>query len=506
MSVNDQVVGATFADLIQAAALGITAEHIPLDAATRKIRWVAYTELEDPTPYLRGGELVLTSAKSFDAANPELAEQFISRLKAAGMVGLGFGIQRIYARVPASVVESAKRLNFPLLSIPSRTSFATVNRFVTDLVAQHEREIYQQPLADQQDLIRASVRGDAPLQITKILHRSTNGWAAVWTSEGNVVAESGLRQKADDVIRQIRDLADSGRKGAASLHDSGWHCRILAIGTELDDGYLSLCTRDETTEPEHKTLATAALLLSAFSQRQRVNQQIEQKLQLQLLTALFDGKFETAEAVVDLLGLHVFRDGVPVSVAVIEPLRADLLTDILNRLHSVAGLIVGPYRDGAIAISAHSEARLSSILTPILKHNATAGVAVADGLRKVSQVLGRAVAAATRSPGDDGVVRTFDEMMSATNPFGMDAAEGLRWSKTILAPMLPAASGDNAELLRTLTVYLESHGQWSTASRRLFVHRTTLKQRIDKIESLLGTDLDDVSTRMRLWFALQNLE
>ena len=41
------------------------------DALDRPVRWVAVSELEDPTPFLEGGELVLTTGMRLDARNAD---------------------------------------------------------------------------------------------------------------------------------------------------------------------------------------------------------------------------------------------------------------------------------------------------------------------------------------------------------------------------------------------------------------------------------------------------
>ena len=57
----------------------------------RSVRWVAPTELVDPTPFLRGAELVLTTGAAIGADDHEGWRSFAERLKAAGTTAIGFG-------------------------------------------------------------------------------------------------------------------------------------------------------------------------------------------------------------------------------------------------------------------------------------------------------------------------------------------------------------------------------------------------------------------------------
>src|SRR5205085_5002312 len=53
------------------------------------VRWVHITELIDPTPWLSGGELLLTTG--LQLGDPEVQRQFVQRLADHQLAGLGFG-------------------------------------------------------------------------------------------------------------------------------------------------------------------------------------------------------------------------------------------------------------------------------------------------------------------------------------------------------------------------------------------------------------------------------
>jgi DNA-binding PucR family transcriptional regulator len=55
------------------------------------------------------------------------------------------------------------------------------------------------------------------------------------------------------------------------------------------------------------------------------------------------------------------------------------------------------------------------------------------------------------------------------------------------------------DLLKTLEVYLDSGGNATRAARQLFLHRNTLRQRLDRIAALLNVDL----TTSERWLPLQ---
>ena len=55
----------TVADILETEALRLTLRG-GLAGVERPVRWVHISELEDPTPWLRGGELLLTTGPPLD--------------------------------------------------------------------------------------------------------------------------------------------------------------------------------------------------------------------------------------------------------------------------------------------------------------------------------------------------------------------------------------------------------------------------------------------------------
>lgn len=56
----------------------------------------------------------------------------------------------------------------------------------------------------------------------------------------------------------------------------------------------------------------------------------------------------------------------------------------------------------------------------------------------------------------------------------------------------------NSGLVRTLTEYLECGGNYQRTAAALFVHRSTLKYRLQQIRDITGYDLNDPDTRFSL--------
>ncbi|WP_306746762.1 PucR family transcriptional regulator [Saccharothrix yanglingensis] len=91
----------------------------------REVTWVHSTELADPAPFLEGGELLLTTGLA-----PGPHDEYVRRLVAAGVSGLGFGTGLSHEEVPAGLVRAAAGAGLALLEVPRATPFIAIGKAV----------------------------------------------------------------------------------------------------------------------------------------------------------------------------------------------------------------------------------------------------------------------------------------------------------------------------------------------------------------------------------------
>ena len=106
------------------------------ESAHAHVRWVHSTELEDPTPWLRGGELLLTTGLQLNG--PKSQRELIERLADHRIAGLGFGTGFTHKRLPAALVTAARKRGFPLFEVPYEVPFiAVTEKAFSHLVNEH---------------------------------------------------------------------------------------------------------------------------------------------------------------------------------------------------------------------------------------------------------------------------------------------------------------------------------------------------------------------------------
>ena len=90
------------------------------------MRWAHISELDDPTPWLRGGELLLTTGQPLqrDPAG------FVERLARHGLAGICLGLGFGFDEMPAEAVAAADRLGFPAITTPYHVPFIAITEAV----------------------------------------------------------------------------------------------------------------------------------------------------------------------------------------------------------------------------------------------------------------------------------------------------------------------------------------------------------------------------------------
>jgi purine catabolism regulator len=115
------------------------------DSAQTHVRWVHSTELADPTPWLKGGELLLTTGMQLD--RPKVQRELVERLADHRIAGLGFGTGFTHRRVPTALVTAARKRDFPLFEVPYELPFIAITERAFAQLVNERYEMLQRNMA-----------------------------------------------------------------------------------------------------------------------------------------------------------------------------------------------------------------------------------------------------------------------------------------------------------------------------------------------------------------------
>ena len=176
----------TLRDLVSTPELGLRllAEGPDVD---RPVTWVHVSELRDPTPFLSGGELLLTTGLTIDGGAGRSIPTSAGSPTAA-VVGLGFGTGLSHAQVPADLVAAARRHGLPILEVPMQTPFIAISRAVSRAVAADEYAAVTRTFTAQQALTKAALAAAGPDRLVRLLAQQVLGWVVLLDPAGAPIA------------------------------------------------------------------------------------------------------------------------------------------------------------------------------------------------------------------------------------------------------------------------------------------------------------------------------
>jgi purine catabolism regulator len=504
-----------------AAEMGLELVAGP-DGADAPIRWVHSTELLDPTPWLSGGELILTTGIQLRSATRQ--REFVRRLAGHHLAGLGFGTGFDHAEVPAAVVAEAEALGFPVFEVPYELPFiAITERAFTDLV-NRQYEALRRASATHRRLERLLLDERGLDELVRAIATTIGGSATVLSSSGEVMASGAFaRDVPDEAIAAVRSRL-AQRDGSAFAPDHAAIAgRSLALPVLSPGGgtprawLLAVVDAGGLGEAEQLILEQAATVVALELMRQRAMHDTERRLAGDVLAEVLRGQLDGAELAARL---RPFGIEDPVAVLVFDGPDPAASSVTLDRALAAAGV--------AAVAAAHGR-----LLYAIAASDGTDPVELARaGRDALADAHGTCRAAASRPAPLAGLRRAFHEARCALEASALAANgdgppevasyrdlgafqlllalqddESLRlYCDSVLGPLEEGGGEYGDELVRSLEAFIESNGQWERAARELYCHRHTLRYRIRRIEQLTGRDLGRARDRIEFWLALRGRE
>jgi purine catabolism regulator len=472
----------------------------------RKVAWTHVSELEDPAPWLDGGELLMTNGLGIPAEADRQVE-LIERLDERRVAGIAIGVRP--PELTAEMRAIADERGFPLLRVPLEVPFLSIARMVADA---NQNSAQQRLLTHVRifDTLRPDGPAARPQDIFARLEE-ISGYSLYLISVVGAPLISGFRRPPESVVEVLRD-EDFDPKSANPAVPGGY---AVPVPLEQRPGTFLVALEREGVTPaglgavRHMATIAALELSKSYHARESVRRH-----GAEVLTKLFAGTLDLVAATDSLadLGLE------PSEKLVVVALRSD--TDDLHddEVHHRLSDLEVPHlmladRD-LFAILPASADVLDEVVSGLPLRAGVSRERV--GVQAWSVARKEAVWALERmndqassngsGSGGHGPVRHFSSADSSVHwlPADIDALESL--VEEILAPIIEYDSERNSSMLQSLRVFFDHNRRLQTAAAELHVHKHTLSYRLNRIEQITGRDLSNMGDLVPLWLALQAYE
>jgi len=463
-----------------------------------EVSGVHVSELTDPTPYLQGGELLLTTGMGLTGHGAQ-ARAYAARLARHGVTGLGLGLGPIHDEVPRTLLRACEAAGLVLFVVPAPTPFLLVARTYWKLLAQAGHEELSSALGAHRDLVRAAA-GSAPVPaVVRTLAAAVEGWAAQLTPDGQVLevwprARKGSARQAAEEVRRLRT---AGPHSSATFPIEGDDVVLQPLSSRGRlTGYVATgCPRPMRPQDQQFVL-TACALLALQSEQHRRGTAGPRSSRACVARLVMTGYVDAARSLSGDLGLGVLPASLRILAAV------DLGEGGGGDLQDVVEAALPRPRSQVLAMGGSDDLW-------VLLQDGDVGP-VLDAVRRfvLSQAAQARVVVSALVPLGEAARHTgfVQQALTVVQPgrlrdLAVRGGQGMPGDEAV--DLGPIVDYTRADLVGTVVAYLRHRGHWQDAARELGIHRNTLRHRIGTASRVLDADLDDPDVASPLWLALR---
>lgn len=505
----------------------------------RVIRSVNVMEVPDIADFVRPKELLLTTGFPL-RNNPEAMRSLIPTLASHDVAALAIKLNRYVHEIPQEMVEAADRFGLPLLELPPDASF---NEYINPLLGEilnRQAVMLKRSEEIHANFTRVLLEGGGFNGLIRALAEFTGCEVALYDSERPILS---TRPDTVGALPAVAAIASDSDVAAPAETPLGMliHTEPVVVGWGVC-GYVTLWGQaQELNEIDRLAVQHAATVLGIEFQRQESIRETERRYAAQFLSEFLEGKLENMAEIMrraETLSLPLHRtDGLMAIHVDGTDMHADSnwrkrLGGHLGTMRRLLATIDGVCRSEEVAHILFEHDGLFVLLVQpgdvshrgrVLKQLERIGQRISAGVQgafshlvpvvgigryygdvarlpesyqeaRRAVVVGRKVRRTVVQYDDLGVYR----ILAATPDNELHL-----FVHDILGALIAYDREHDADLIHTLTKYLESGRNVKQTAEALYVHYNTVRYRIERIERLLGGSLEDPDRQLALHVGLK---
>jgi purine catabolism regulator len=495
-------------------------------AAESPVRWVHISELEDPTPWLSGGELMLTTGIPLDSAAKQRA--FVKRLVRHKLAGLGLGTGFDHKKLPKALVDEADKQHFPLFEVPYSMPFIAITEKAFARLVNEQYEVLQRGIAVQRRLEQLVLEERGLAEIAATISSAAGGAVVILDSHGERLAERTFRRElpAEAIVAIRKEVLSHDADGHpfAPTHPAVAgralaHPVVSPGGDHPQAWVVFVHDAAGLGDFERLILQQAVAVVALELMRRRVARETERRLAGDVLAGALSGRLDGTELRRRLEPFGIGPEAAVLVFAVDDPAAAEAVLERALESADCPAVVAPHASQGRELLCAVIDTSGSEPLEiAAAARNALAGergavraaasrAAPMEALRRAFHEARCALIATGFVNGEPPEVASWRDLGAFTLLLSVQDDEALRlYCESVLGPIEDGDAEYGGELMRSLEAFIEHNGQWERAAREVYCHRHTLRYRMRKVEELTGRDLKRAHDRIELWLALRARE
>jgi len=516
-------------------------------STSNPVRWVHITEVPDPTKWLKGGELLLTTGYGFVGSEAQQVEH-LKRLIDHHLSGLGFGTGFSFDKVPPALVKIAEEYGFPLFEVPYHVPFIAITEAVASKIVNEQYSLLQRSLAVHEKLTKIVLEEKGLDAILSTLSALVGCSAVLFDFHGVVLCEAAYRRRLGgeliaDLWRQISDRRASRQNFALSLEGVGSGVQVYPVVASHRIGAFLAVVKDSGDFSEYDRIilhnvvtVTALELVKKKAVAETIKRLAGDFFDELIASDLYEEEIARRLAFfgLDPLSPHLIVlvdiDGSTGGVDGLSEREEAVVQDVKERLHWAVDEFMAKHEmlfisasrsdsvvvlvqpgaldtDSVLALASELQVAIGTLLPEI-----TVSMGIGRPHRQLVDLRQSYYEASyaikiRRLKGEPGVIASFADLGSYGLLLGLQDTLSLEvFYDSVLGKLQEYDEQSSSDLVNSLACFLEANGHWGDAAEKLYVHRHTLRYRMKRVEEITGRDLDQSQDRMEFWLALKAKE
>ncbi|HEY2140763.1 MAG TPA: PucR family transcriptional regulator ligand-binding domain-containing protein [Solirubrobacteraceae bacterium] len=512
--------------LIAELGLELASGH---ESAHAPVRWVHSTELVDPTPWLTGGELLLTTGIQLD--RPKLQRELIERLVAHRIAGLGFGVGFTHEKLPTALLNAARKLDFPVFEVPYELPFIAITERASAHLVSEQYQTLRRGVQVQERMERLVLEERGLQEVVRVAAGAIGGVVGVLDAHGGQLAwHAHVRALRDSEMQAIaREIREAGTIAPSSSPPAPfeprlprWQGGVLALPVIARDRaaphawLVGARAGGELEEFEQLILRQTVTVVALELMHLRIEHDTERRLAGDVLAEALTGRLHPEELQARLLPFGIGEQAAVLAFSLRDPdaaaplleqalARADVHGLVATRAGHLCAAIDAPPGTDPIAVASAAREDLAGQVGEV-RASASRGAAT-HSLRLSFHEARCALEAVRLQNGRAPEVASHRDLGAFQLLLSLQDDDALiSYCRGVLGPVEQGEGDYGDELLRSLDVFIEHNGHWEKAATALYCHRHTLRYRIRRVEQLTGRDFGKARDRIEFWLALRGRE
>lgn len=512
---------------------------------TRNVQFVNISDTPDVINFLSENNLLLTTGYAFKDDTEKFCE-LIKQMHELNCSGIVIKISRFFQQLPPEVKLLADNLAFPIIDLPTKHTLGEVSRHILNYLNDHEAEQLYYALHVQKEFSNMLIKGYSLSALVEQLGHLIARPTLLLNHRGEVFAQSHdfLKESMKDIkleiLQEVKDNLQVIREGSTFSISSKEQVSITSFPVYTKRQYPSmLVIYDSHSLPypsSQMAIEQAGNVISFTIVKEQAIEENARLLKNNFFSDLIEMKIQSDEEIYNrsnYYGLQKDSENICIvctidtqgeiyeTMQLYEKKIGELHNTVYDQLEdeiihenlNATLFTKGKYFAIILQFPKYSDEEIDKISQFIenVQTNFNGDFTLSFGvshsvpsLKEIPTIYYEAVEAIVTGYEQNlkGFIkfyktRDLEELLKSLPRKDLKAL----YENTLKSLAFPK-SKEEQELVKTIQVYLDTQCEISETSRKLFVHRNTVKYRIAKAEEILNCSLRDPADSLRIRVAL----